>query len=176
MEIRHTTEKDLPRIMAMVADAKAWFKAEGIDQWQDGYPTREIFEADCAQQSSYVGLQEGEILLTGCLSFAGEPTYRRIYDGAWLNEAPYAVIHRLVVARERKGERLAEVLFRFAFATCRHRQIENLRVDTHRQNYPMQHLLRRLGFQHCGRILLESGAEREAYQLILSPDSEHKKK
>lgn len=165
IDFRETTPQDLPAIMQMVAAAQAWFKAEGIDQWQDGYPTQTIFESDLMARTSYVGVQEGRVVLTGCLSFAGEPTYAQIEQGAWLNEAPYGVVHRLVVEPSLRGKRLAEAFFRFTFAECRRRGIANLRVDTHRQNRPMQRLLERLGFRPCGRIYLASGAARDAYQI-----------
>jgi hypothetical protein len=42
-----------------------------------------------------------------------------------------------------------------------------MRIDTHHHNLPMQRLLERYRFLHCGRILLESGAEREAYQCLI---------
>lgn len=167
IHFRPTQSRDLPRIMTLVAAARAWFKAQGIDQWQDGYPTQAIFETDRLLGVSYVGELEGEVVLTGCLSFAEEPTYARIWEGEWLNDAPYAVVHRLVVAPHLRGRHLGEAFFRFAWAESLRRGVENLRVDTHRQNLPMQRLLARLKFLPCGRIRLEGGADRDAYQLIL---------
>lgn len=167
IHFRPTQPEELPQVMAMVADAQRRFREEGIDQWQDGYPTVEIFQSDIERGESYVGVKDGEVVMCGCISFAGEPTYRKIYEGAWLNEAPYGVIHRLVVADRLRGEGLAGHFFRFAYAEAHKQGIRNIRVDTHRHNRPMQRLLGRLGFEPCGRIVLESGADRDAYQLIL---------
>lgn len=168
IQIRPTRREDLPRIMELVGAAQRWFFEQGIDQWQDGYPTLEVFVADLQAGNSYVGLSaEGEILLAGTLSFDGEPTYAKIYEGGWLNEEPYAVIHRLVVDTHRRGEGLAGCFLEYAFAASLERSVYNMRVDTHRHNQPMQRLLERYRFLHCGRILLESGAEREAYQRLI---------
>ncbi|HNZ83431.1 MAG TPA: GNAT family N-acetyltransferase, partial [Sedimentibacter sp.] len=47
----------------------------------------------------------------------------------------------------------------WCFEKCR-----NLKIDTHRDNIPMQNLLNKNGFIRCGIIYLENGDERIAYQ------------
>jgi RimJ/RimL family protein N-acetyltransferase len=42
----------------------------------------------------------------------------------------------------------------------------NIRIDTHRDNTIMQHLLSKYGFQYCGIIYLANGDERLAYQYL----------
>ncbi|MBE6195747.1 MAG: GNAT family N-acetyltransferase [Rikenellaceae bacterium] len=163
---RPTLKEDIGRIMELVAAAQAWFRDRGIDQWQDGYPTAAVFEQDILRGNSYVGVVDDRVLLTGCLSFDGEPTYREIFEGGWLNEAPYGVVHRLVVDPACKGRGLAGAFLHFCYAEASRRGIKNIRIDTHLQNLPMQRLIARHGFLHCGRIVLESGADREAYQLM----------
>ena len=39
-------------------------------------------------------------------------------------------------------------------------QIDNIRIDTHRDNKPMRHLLEKYGFTYCGIIYLLNGDER----------------
>ena len=167
LTFRKTLSADIERIMELVAAAQAWFRSRGIDQWQDGYPTPAVFEEDIRRGNSYVGECEDRVVLTGCLSFDGEPTYRAIFEGQWLNEAPYGVVHRLVVDPAMKGRGLAGEFLRFCFAESIRRGVENIRIDTHRQNLPMQRLLARHGFHPCGRIVLESGADRDAYQFVI---------
>ena len=40
----------------------------------------------------------------------------------------------------------------------------HLRIDTHRDNRIMQHLIEKHGFTYCGIIWLEDGTERLAYE------------
>lgn len=167
IHFRATYPADIDRIMALVRGAQSWFRSQGIDQWQDGYPTPEIFEADIREGNSYVGICDGQVVVTGCLCFTGEPTYREIFEGGWLNEEPYAVVHRLVVDSALKGQGLAGEFLKFAIGECHQRGVANIRIDTHRENRPMQRLIARHGFLPCGRIVLESGADRDAYQLRL---------
>ena len=41
MKLRHTTINDLPEVIEIINQAKLYFKNEGIDQWQDGYPNED---------------------------------------------------------------------------------------------------------------------------------------
>jgi hypothetical protein len=45
-------------------------------------------------------------------------------------------------------------------------QDPNIRIDTHRDNKIMRHLVEKHGFAYCGIIYLDNGDERLAYQLI----------
>ena len=46
IRIRLAVQEDMAAIMAVFAQARAAIAALGIDQWQDGYPQREIIEKD----------------------------------------------------------------------------------------------------------------------------------
>ena len=90
-----------------------------------------------------------------------EPTYARIYGGAWLDDSlPYHVIHRIASLPSVHGVFAAMLDFCSAAEP-------NIRIDTHSDNYIMQHLLARHGFTLCGTIYLASGSPRLAYQRLL---------
>lgn len=170
MIFRPTAPDDIARIMEIVAQAQERFRALGIDQWQDGYPTAGVFLQDMAAGSSYAVETDSQVIATACISFDGEPTYRTIGDGAWPDDGPYAVIHRLAVDRKMLRRGIAAGIIRHAEELCRRRGAGAIRVDTHRDNTAMRRLLDRCGFTRCGRIRLDSGAEREAYCKLLEPE------
>lgn len=86
-----------------------------------------------------------------------EPDYAHI-DGAWKADGPYGVLHRVAVAVPGRGA--AGFCMDWCFARC-----PNLRMDTHRDNAPMQRALAKNGFVYCGVIRLRSdGSQRLAYQ------------
>ncbi|WP_270299569.1 hypothetical protein, partial [Eggerthella sinensis] len=98
MQFRRTRERDIDRIMAILADGRASLAALGIDQWQGGYPHRAVIEADVARGDSYVVEDEGGVIATAMIGFAGERDYDRIEEGAWLtactsNDPCYGVVH-----------------------------------------------------------------------------------
>ena len=157
---------DVDDIMALVAEAQAWFASQGIDQWQDGYPTREIIEQDIALKRNYVVEYNGVIVAALSVAFDGEPTYSTIYRGEWLRQAPYAVVHRIMVADAMKRKGVAREILAFVEELCAERGVSDIRIDTHRDNRPMRNMLKKLGYSHCGEIMLTSGAWREAYHKV----------
>ena len=84
-KIRKATISDLDGIMAVIEEARGTIAALGIDQWQDGYPQREIIEADIRSGVSFCieNTDTGEILSTFAVFEDGEVLYDRIFYGAW---------------------------------------------------------------------------------------------
>lgn len=159
--IRRANKNDLISIMPIYEAAKAKMREDGnMHQWSDKYPDEETLLADIARGELYIACEDDEIYGVFMLSFSGEETYKEI-QGAWLNDEPYAVIHR--IASLGKGRKLLKDAIDIAFAST-----ENIRIDTHEDNNIMRSLLNKLGFTYTGIIHLKSGDERRAYQLIKS--------
>lgn len=161
MRIRPTTIDDIEQVMPVYELAKRFMRQNGnLLQWTGGYPSREILEADIAADSSFVCLDDTQSIVgTFCFRYgtAPEPTYATIYGGAWLNDKPYGVIHRIASAGKVGG------IFAACLDWCRG-YVDNIRIDTHRDNRVMQELLIRHGFSRCGIIYLANGDERIAFQ------------
>ena len=163
LRFRKGLEADLDRVMELVADAQNWFRTQGIDQWQDGYPTRELILSDILGGENYIVEHNGAVVATFVASFAGEPTYAEIKGKGWLNENRYAVVHRIAVAGECRRRGIAKEILHYAEELSVEQGVDDIRIDTHRDNVAMRTLLKKLGYLHCGRITLTSGAFREAY-------------
>lgn len=163
LRFRKGAECDLERIMELVADAQNWFRGQGVDQWQDGYPTREIILSDIVGGENYLVEHNGVVVATCVISFTGEPTYNEIKGKGWLNENRYAVVHRIAVADEFRRKGIAKEILHYAEELSAGQGVADIRIDTHRDNVAMRSLLKKLGYTHCGRITLTSGAFREAY-------------
>ena len=162
MEIRHTTEQDFDRVMAIYAHARQFMAENGNpNQWgPTHWPPEALIHDDIARGTSYVCVHEGRVVGTFFFT-AGEdiePTYRRIEDGAWRWDGPYGVIHRLAGDGSVKG--IGQFCVDWAYRQCGH-----LRVDTHGDNVVLQGLLAKLGFTHCGTIyVVEDPYPRLAYE------------
>ena len=85
--------------------------------------------------------------------------YAVIGDGSWLEEErPYWVVHRVA---SYGGRGAAAWCLDWCWQRC-----DNLRIDTHRDNLPMQRLLEKCGFGLRGVVSCRHGGERMAYQKL----------
>ena len=85
MRFQRATQKHLDAIMNITNEAKAQLKRMEIDQWQKGYPSKEVWEEDLKQERAYIALDESTDAVMGAFSFftSQDPSYKQI-DGAWL--------------------------------------------------------------------------------------------
>ena len=177
MELRKAEHSDLDRIMEILSDGRDALAALGTDQWQGGYPTREIIENDIARRESLVSVDdEGRLMATAMVACRDELDYREIFDGAWLTESLpddpcYVVVHRVAVASEKKHNGVGASILDYAAWLARELGCASVRIDTHPGNVPMQKLLEKNGFTRCGTIRIShaEGAtpERYAYEKVV---------
>lgn len=160
MQVKEATHQDIDTIMGIIDEARTIMRESGnMTQWSDGYPSKEVILEDINNKHAFICLDEDNVVGYFCF-MAGEapdPNYRVIEGGVWLNDAPYGVIHRLASGRKAKG--IAKTAFEFAFS-----KIDNVRVDTHHENIPMQNYLKKTGFTYCGIIHVADGTPRDAFQ------------
>lgn len=162
MRIEHLQIEQLDEALRIYEDARAFMRRIGnTNQWNDNWPPREVLEADIQKKRLY-GVFDGE-QLAGVFAYwygsAAEATYNTIYDGSWLSDQPYGVVHR-IAGIEGRGDG------REALQWAIERSNGHLRIDTHRDNAAMRHILQKLGFSERGIILLTNGEERIAYEIV----------
>ncbi|NRT72325.1 GNAT family N-acetyltransferase [Clostridium beijerinckii] len=167
MEFRKAVETDINDIMNIIKQAQSYFKEQGINQWQNNYPNPETIGNDIANKHSYILLKDNNILATAAVSFDGEKTYDSIYEGEWITNSQYAVIHRIAVDNTYKGLGLSSKIIRNVEELCLSKGVHSIKVDTHEENISMQKLLKKNKFQYCGIIYLEDGNKRIAFERIL---------
>ena len=167
-KFRKTQYGEIPQVMKMIRQAQAYMKEQGIDQWQNGYPNEAAIADDISKGYSYVMEENGKIIGTMAVIFDGEPTYDKIYEGAWkTTEEPYAAIHRVAVDTDCKGKGIAGNMVEEVVKMCKERGVRSIKNDTHRDNLSMQRMQAKAGFEYCGVIYLEDGAERIAFEKLL---------
>ena len=164
MYIRKATFDDIPSLMRIFGCAKEIMRASGnIHQWGSGYPSVEVVRRDIEQGVCYVVSENADGDIEATMAFIPGPdsTYSFIENGAWMDDNPYFVIHRIAVANP--GKEYARRLLDWAFE-----HTGTVRIDTHRDNVIMHHILRKYGFRLRGVIYLANGEPRDAYQLTKS--------
>lgn len=159
--IRKTEMDDVPQLEKIFAVARKKMRATGNPkQWEENYPSIELITKDIQLGRSYAveyrrekdegnGYEKEKdktVVGTFVMLTEPDPSYTKI-DGAWLNDKPYATIHRLASLEGYHGVFAAVLDYVSA-------QYDDVRADTHPDNLPMRHLLQKNGFQYCGNILL----------------------
>lgn len=167
MEFRKAVETDINNIMNIIKEAQVYFQEQGIDQWQNNYPNREVISEDIAAEISYVLLKDSNIVATAAVSFAGEKAYDSVYEGEWLSTKEYAVIHRMAVVNKYKGLGFSSHIIKKVEELCLNKGVRSIKVDTHEDNLAMQRLLKKNQFKYCGIIFLEDNSKRIAFEKLL---------
>lgn len=158
-EIRRAEPTDLGRILEIYAFARSFMAANGNPtQWGDGYPKREMLEEDMKNRCLYVVTEEEMIRGVFYFVIGDDPTYGRIDGGHWRSDTPYGTVHR--IAGDGSGG-----IFGACLDFCK-TQIPHLRIDTHRDNTVMQHVVEKHGFSPRGVIYVADGSPRIAYDRI----------
>ena len=138
IQIRPSQLSDLDRLMEIFDHARKFMASVGNgNQWINGYPQRELIAKEITDGHCYACENEhGKIIGTFCFVPSPDPFYAIIEDGAWLNDDPYYVIHRIASD------------------------------GSHKDNIIMQNLLVRNEFIRCGTVYVSNGTPRIAYQKI----------
>lgn len=159
MKIRPAEKQDKVAILAVYEVARNYMRESGNpSQWGNHHPPVEMVEEDIALGRSYVLVgDDGRVHGVFVFIIGEDPTYHEIYEGQWLNDDTYGVIHRIASDGTQRG------LFASAVSFCKDR-CRNVRIDTHADNKTMQHLIEKNGFHRCGIIYIEDGSPRIAYQ------------
>ena len=160
MEIRLARQEDIDAANGIYEAARSYMRDAGNPcQWNSAYPGKKDIADGIADETSYVCVDGDEIVATFYFKIGDDPTYAEISEGSWVSEEPYAVIHRIAVKHHGRG------IVDFCFDYCFNR-FPNLKIDTHKDNIPMQKCLLRCGFEYCGIITTWNGEPRCAYQKI----------
>lgn len=163
---------DLEQMCEITAQAKMQLKNMGLDQWQNGYPSREVWIQDIEEGNTWAAVEGDTVLGLFAFFTTPDPSYGYI-EGEWLtgDESLYAAVHRVCVSDRCKGKGVAGKMFAKAFEMAIEKGMPSVRIDTHPGNLPMQRALKKAGFVPCGNIYLRGGSEegdlRIAFEKIL---------
>ena len=165
MILRPAQSSDSGKIWEILQEAIAQRKAEGSEQWQNGYPNPDTIQEDLDHHFAYVLEDGGQVIAYAAILFEEEPAYKEI-KGAWLSDGPSAVVHRVATSNLVKGKGVASHLFKLIEALCLDREVFSIKVDTNFDNGPMLRILEKLDYTYCGEIFF-IGAPRMAFEKIL---------
>jgi len=162
MEIRKAKNEDINRIVEIYEISKKFMRDNGNDmQWIGNYPGFESIQEDIKNNNAYIIINNDIIVGVFTLIIGKDPSYDYLEGGNWLDDSlPYGTIHRIASSFMCKG--ILDEAVKYSLNI-----INNIRIDTHEVNIPMQKAIIKLGFTKCGTIYLKSdGTPRYVYQLM----------
>ncbi len=157
--IRKAKKEDLGRILEIYDIARCFMRENGnMTQWNADYPGMGDLPADIENGNLYVAHDDSGRIY-GCFAMIPgiDPTYGVIEGGRWMSDEPYAALHKVASDGTTRGFFTKCVAFARGF-------YNHLRVDTHKDNLPMQRAILKNGFSYCGIIYLANGDPRRAYE------------
>lgn len=147
-ELRKATLEDLATAHTILTQGRLAQRAAGFHQWEDGYPSTEIIEADIASDNAYMlevdGHDAGYVVIA-----TYDAEYERL-SSIWRAVGAYGVAHRIALADEFRGRGLADVMFHVVENKMKAMGLDAIRIDTGLENRPMQRAMTRRGYNALG--------------------------
>ena len=167
MLIKQANMDNIEEILTIYKEAREYMALNGNkDQWGDNFPPRKLIEEDITLGKCYIAYDK-EICGVFYFAIENDPMYEVIKDGEWLNDNNYAVVHRIAVSKNTHNKGIASQCIDYAVEICKQNNIFDLRMDTHKDNLPMQRFLEKKGFERCGIVFVEDGSQRIAYHKLI---------
>ena len=155
MEFRTATIDDLDALVALYGAATQDMLRQGIDQWDEYYPDREILTEDVESGDMTLGLLDGEPACAWVVNREYEPEY---VSGAWEHTGgDFCVLHRLCVNPELQGRGLARQAMARMEKNALDKGFDSVRLDVFSQNLHAQRLYERLGYRRTGEVRFRKG-------------------
>ena len=151
LTFRKAKLEDLIQIKEVYNYAYNHMKDEGnVNQWSD-YISFEIGVINYINNNCfYVVVDENEIVGFFALIYGIDVTYNDIRNGNWVNNNEYVTIHKIAVKYYQR--KIASKILAYIIEKIKKEDINNIRIDTHKDNISMQTFLNKNGFIHCGEI------------------------
>ena len=132
IKIELATQNQLDRVKEIAEACAKNMIENNIFQWNDKYPSREVFKEDIKNKSLYVSKINQEVV--GCIMFSSrkDDVYKTVN---WITEDEYSLyIHRLAVHPIFQKRGIATKMMDFAEDFAKSNNYISIRLDTFSQN------------------------------------------
>lgn len=149
-------ETSLPTIVEMVAACINHMRVVGIDQWDEIYPTADIFRRDFVEGNLLI-LKDGELRVVGCATLDDQQAPEYVEVGWMFSTGPIGVVHRLMISPFYMCKGLSKILMNHVEKEAKRRGYCVLRLDAFLKNPAALRLYTRLGYRHAGEVQFRKG-------------------
>lgn len=149
VEIRLGKPCDLPNVMTLVQACIQRLRSDNILQWDDIYPSWQVFAADIHLQSLYLAISNAKIVGTIAVDFEQPLEYQNV---AWGFTGKILVVHRLCVDPHCWGQGIAASLMDFAEQRALMHNCSGIRLDAYAENSAALGLYQLRAYRVAGRV------------------------
>ena len=130
IELAKTT--DLDGVMKIIKSCAADLISKNIFQWNEKYPSKEVFKKDIEKNTLYVC--KNKLKITGCISICTDKDEE--YENVkWITEDfKNLYLHRLAVHPEYQKKGIGKFIMDFAEEYAKLNGFRSIRLDTFSQN------------------------------------------
>ncbi|WP_276388839.1 GNAT family N-acetyltransferase [Eudoraea chungangensis] len=165
--IRHAKILEIPDILKLTEACAKDMIHRGIYQWNEDYPSKEIFKIDISRNELFVLEEDRNICGIIVLTPLMDKEYRDIIWTTPNKDNLY--IHRLAVLPELQGKGKAQLLMDYAENFGRKNRYKSIRLDTFSENIRNQRFYETRGYKKLGSIYFPKQSESPfyCYELVL---------
>ncbi|HWP21521.1 MAG TPA: GNAT family N-acetyltransferase [Candidatus Cryosericum sp.] len=146
---------DLPEVLALFQAATKRMDEQGIPQWDDVYPNREVLGCDIARGELTVGRIEGKI---ACVFVLSEQYNEEYAQGRWLYPGSrFCILHRLCVHPDFQHRRIAARAMDYIETALRKEGVASVRLDAFSLNPYALRLYESRGYEKAGEVTFRKG-------------------
>jgi ribosomal protein S18 acetylase RimI-like enzyme len=158
LAIRLADDSDLDEVTSLLRACIGFMLSEGIDQWDDVYPSRTTVVNDIREKTLYLASRAGPP--------AAAMVMNETQDDAWnaahwsIDDVRVLVVHRLMVHPQHQGKGVAQQMMGFAERWGQAHGYGAIRLDAFSENPRALRLYERLGYRDAGGATFRKGAFR----------------
>ena len=121
---------------------------QGIHQWDEIYPDKEIIAEDIARNQMYIGKIDNKITVCFVLSEEFDEEYK---NGKWQwPDAKFCIIHRLCVSPDFQNRGIAAETLKYIENLCKSQGYDSIRLDCFTENPYSRKLYDKAGYSVIG--------------------------
>ncbi len=155
LAVRPARPEDMDAVENLFRDAIASMQAQGIDQWDEQYPDRDVMDADQAAGTLWIFEKSGELAVVVTLNEDAYCEYAKI---PWRHaEVRPLLVHRLCVRADLQGRGIARSVMLWVERHASEQGYGAIRLDTFTENRSAIRLYEGLGYEYVAAMTARKG-------------------
>lgn len=152
--IRPVTLSNLTQTLEVLEKVKQNMLTQGIDQWDEHYPTINTITTDIQKEQAYIYIEHDEILAYMVLNEEYDIEYNEL---DWSTSTPFIVIHRLFVNPSAQGRGISSQMIYYAEQYAKEQSYTSIRFDAYSLNNTANTIYIKKGYRLVGTVQFRKG-------------------